>query len=993
MGSVIKLLKTGTLNVRGIRSDENKENLANDMIKYDLQILAIQETHLSGTGTISIKTTDKMKTYDLFYTGTKENKHHGVGIVVDSVLKPCFVRINDRICLMKSKLKDGSKIFFISTYAHTLQNSERNPRVREEFYEELNHVIEMCPNKDTLIIGGDFNAKTGSGRGEYPESMGKYGKGEMNSNGRCLLDMAQQNFLLLTNTLFKHKMAHRTTWTCPERTNEHCDRNGNIRRNPYRNQIDYILVKKSHRLLLENSRSYSGINTDSDHRLVICTMNMDWYKIYQKKNLNSCIDYQKFRDPNNIHQYTVTTSENFHKNKNSESTVQERWNIVAAACEEAANTALGKIRKGGKSVNENIINLSKEQKKLRLDINSTKDKNKREELRKKRNKILNSIHKEVSKEQLQKIEELSKEIENTKNDSNRMYKAVSALKITEPKKRLIVEDLNRNGLVTNEEEQIKLISSHFENVFKCEGNNHQQSIPPTEMEKPFTSVEIGKAVKGLKNNKSAGCDNIKAELLKFAPSVIYEEIANILNIIAATGTYPKEIKQGILVPIPKPGKRQGPPSNLRPIILLSVLRKILAICMIRRISERVNNNIPVTQAAYRSGRSTTEMVFTMKILAEKAITSADYETFILLLDMSKAFDTVCRNTLLNDLRKILNRDELHMISMLIRDVELVVKCGKEKGAPFKTNIGVPQGDCLSPVLFTLYLAKALEQDKSEIEQEHNYSQIKIENEWMLPKHLEDHSYYQIATPRIHIDQQYADDIGYITSDANIIKHIKQTIPSKLQSRNLQVNKDKTEEYRIKRNDVEEWKKCKYLGSLLDTEKDISRRKGLATAAFNKLKYALMGKNPPIPLKINIFNAIVSSIFLYNSELWTLTKVLENRIDSFQRSMLRKILKIQWPRKISNIELYSRTKTSEWSADIRKRRINWLGHLLRLPEETPAQIALKEYQEKVKKPRGGQKITWLDNIKKDLKHSNLSFNHTDEIKELARDRVAWRRLKK
>ena len=93
-------------------------------------------------------------------------------------------------------------------------------------------------------------------------------------------------------------------------------------------------------------------------------------------------------------------------------------------------------------------------------------------------------------------------------------------------------------------------------------------------------------------------------------------MADIFNTIARTGTYPEEIKGGILIPLPKLGKKKGPPGNLRPIILLSVLCKILAICMIKRIYSRLNDNIPITQAAYRGGRSTTELVFTVKTLME-----------------------------------------------------------------------------------------------------------------------------------------------------------------------------------------------------------------------------------------------------------------------------------------------------------------------------------------------------------------------------------------
>jgi len=59
------------------------------------------------------------------------------------------------------------------------------------------------------------------------------------------------------------------------------------------------------------------------------------------------------------------------------------------------------------------------------------------------------------------------------------------------------------------------------------------------------------------------------------------------------------VKEGILIPLPKPNKSKGPVGNLRPIILLSMIRKILAIIMIslRRTVDKMNREIPITQAA------------------------------------------------------------------------------------------------------------------------------------------------------------------------------------------------------------------------------------------------------------------------------------------------------------------------------------------------------------------------------------------------------------
>ena len=58
---------------------------------------------------------------------------------------------------------------------------------------------------------------------------------------------------------------------------------------------------------------------------------------------------------------------------------------------------------------------------------------------------------------------------------------------------------------------------------------------------PFSPKEIETAIKSFKNNKSSGCDNLRAEHLKYAPSEILEEIAVLSDNVAETGKYPKEI--------------------------------------------------------------------------------------------------------------------------------------------------------------------------------------------------------------------------------------------------------------------------------------------------------------------------------------------------------------------------------------------------------------------------------------------------------------------
>ena len=207
-------------------------------------------------------------------------------------------------------------------------------------------------------------------------------------------------------------------------------------------------------------------------------------------------------------------------------------------------------------------------------------------------------------------------------------------------------------MIANETKVTEKITEFFNEIFHKDDMKKIFKIEPAKMKQSFTANEIKLAVKKLKNNKSAGSDEITAEQLKHAPEIIYETIADIFNTLAETGKYPEELKIGILIPLHKPGKPKGKVDSLRPVILLNTVRKILSIVMLNRIFNRIDNEIPKSQTAYRPGRSTTENIFTFKILIEKALISKDYETNIILLDMSKAFDSVDRNLLMEDFKKL-----------------------------------------------------------------------------------------------------------------------------------------------------------------------------------------------------------------------------------------------------------------------------------------------------------------------------------------------------
>ena len=84
----------------------------------------------------------------------------------------------------------------------------------EQFYEDLQDIQELTPQKDVLFIIGDWNAKVGSQ--ETPGVTGKFGLGVQNEAGKRLIEFCQENALVIANTLFQQHKKRLYTWTSPE---------------------------------------------------------------------------------------------------------------------------------------------------------------------------------------------------------------------------------------------------------------------------------------------------------------------------------------------------------------------------------------------------------------------------------------------------------------------------------------------------------------------------------------------------------------------------------------------------------------------------------------------------------------------------------------------------------------------------------------------------------------------------------------------------------
>ena len=99
----------------------------------------------------------------------------------------------------------------IQVYAPTSNAQEAEV---ERFYEDLQDLLELTPQKDVLFIIGDWNAKVGSQ--ETPGVTGKFGLGVQNEVRQRLIEFCQENALVIANTLFQQHKRRLYIWTSPD---------------------------------------------------------------------------------------------------------------------------------------------------------------------------------------------------------------------------------------------------------------------------------------------------------------------------------------------------------------------------------------------------------------------------------------------------------------------------------------------------------------------------------------------------------------------------------------------------------------------------------------------------------------------------------------------------------------------------------------------------------------------------------------------------------
>jgi len=157
----------GTWNVKTLLKPGKMQELAEELAKTQLEILAIQETRWPGTGYI------KKKDFSIYYSGTRDQIGQvGTGFILlgrirDNVIG--FEAMNERFCKIGLKSKCNN-LTLINIYAPT---EDKTDEEKEKFYDDLQTVLDRTPKSDTVIVLGEANEKLGK-EDAHNEVSGKH---------------------------------------------------------------------------------------------------------------------------------------------------------------------------------------------------------------------------------------------------------------------------------------------------------------------------------------------------------------------------------------------------------------------------------------------------------------------------------------------------------------------------------------------------------------------------------------------------------------------------------------------------------------------------------------------------------------------------------------------------------------------------------------------------------------------------------------------------
>ena len=225
-------------------------------------------------------------------------------------------------------------------------------------------------------------------------------------------------------------------------------------------------------------------------------------------------------------------------------------------------------------------------------------------------------------------------------------------------------------------------------------------------------------------NKTCDLDPIPTSLIKSSIHLLAPILKDIIGTSLTSGHFPSQWKHAVIRPKLKKQNLDPLLSNYRPLSNLTFLSKLAEKAVASQIIEHLNQHqlFPTTQSAYRKHHSTETALLKVKndILLNM---NKQHITFLVLLDLSSAFDTIDHTILLNRLRTDFGicDSSLSWVQSYLSGRTQSVSINSTNSSSFPVEFGVPQGSCLGPLLFTLYTSPLFELIKSHLPSMHCYA--------------------------------------------------------------------------------------------------------------------------------------------------------------------------------------------------------------------------------------------------------------------------------
>ena len=535
-------------------------------------------------------------------------------------------------------------------------------------------------------------------------------------------------------------------------------------------------------------------------------------------------------------------------------------------------------------------------------------------------------------------------------------------------------------IILNENEQANRWKEHLEELYGEEKTmnpiEEEESVDENELGDPILRSEFETALKELKNNRAPGIDNIQAEILKNSGEKARDKLFELISKIYKLGIIPKDFEKNKIVTLPK---KTGADKceNFRTISLTSHASKILTKIIQRRIEQRVEENLGEDQFGFRRNRGTREAILSLRLIIERAFIREE-SVYIGFIDLEKAFDNVNWEIMFKILKQAgIKFRERRLIYNLYQNQTAIINIGDEQREA-KIKKGVRQGCVLSPMIFNLYIEEAIKEFKDKID-----TGIEIQGQ-------------KIAMLR------FADDIALLGSNKkeleDALNGINQILIEEIK---MKINKNKTkvlvctkkeqtrqECIKINQENLEGVKEFRYLGSKITwdgrSENEIKSRIAQAKMGFNSKQKLLCSSSISLANRKLLLKTYVWSIAMYGCETWTIREAERKRLEAFEMWCYRRMMNIKWMDKITNEEVLGRIgeRRTLWKS-LKKRRGQMMGHTLRhgglLRDILEGEVGKK-------RGRGRPRLEYFNQIIGDMGCQTFR-----EVKQLAGDRVEWRRI--